>query len=98
MRLGSYNGHGCTQEESHIVQELGVYHSIVQNYKLASYNVGKNEITKRVLHHYGQWPMFYFWLGGCILAKDMADKMNGTIIVMDLRKHGIFVGKKECIL
>ena len=60
--------------------------------------MGKNEITKKVLHHYGQWPMFYFWLGGCISAEDMAEKMNGTIIVMDFRKHGTFVGEKECIL
>ena len=75
-----------------------MHHSAVQNYKFASYNVGKNEITKKVLHHYGQWPMFYFWLGGCISAEDMAEKMNGTIIVMELRKHGTFVGEKEYIL
>ena len=75
-----------------------MHHSAVQNYKFASYNVGKNEITKKVLHHYGQWPMFYFWLGGCISAEDMAEKMNGTIIVMDLRKHGTFGGEKEYIL
>lgn len=40
-------------------------------------------------------PCSISWLGRCISAEDMAEKTNGTIIVMDLRKHGTFVGERR---
>lgn len=57
MHLRSYEGPGYTQED-----ELGVHFTTVPNYKHIRCNVGKNEITKRVLDPYIQGPMPCFSL------------------------------------